>query len=41
MDYYLSNHEENEAPVAKVTNPINSIPAGRRISRTNLRPTSG
>ena len=40
MDYYLSNHEESEAPVAKVSNPINSVPNGRRKSRPNSRPTS-
>ena len=40
MDYYLSNHEESEAPVAKVSNPINSIPNGHIASRPNSRPTS-
>lgn len=39
MDYYLSNHEESEAPKAKVTAPISSG-IGRRKSRPGSKPNS-
>ena len=40
MDYYLSNHEESEAPKAKVSEPINSGLQRRKQSKSGSKPSS-